>query len=116
MRYLKTYESFDSLKLEIEDILRELEDDGIRIDVQGWDGIHVFLTNTKEHKLGPYTAPDTFKYEVIKPNIEHLVSFLKDKGYKMKSIHNIKNLNSTGSRVQYPDLDGSEIGRLELRF
>ena len=123
---MKTYESFENrtgdkrtrgnLKLEIEDILRELEDDDIRVDVNFWDGVEVFLTNKNEHILGNFTAPDTFPYEIIKPNIEHLVSFLKESGYKIKSIHNIVDLESSGSLRHYWQLDGDEIGRLELRF
>ncbi len=118
MRYIKTYESFvcldDSLKLEVEDILRELEDDNIRVDVHSWDGVEVFLTNKSEHKVKSFTAPDTFPYEVIKPHIEHLISFLGDKGYTLKTIHNIVDLRPRIFRRN--DLDGRQIGRLELRF
>jgi hypothetical protein len=137
MRYMKTYESFGNpfgnsprdrriklysfpratLLLEIEDILRELEDNNIRVEVYFWDGVEVFLTSRNEHEVRRgLLAPDTFPYEVIKPNIEHLVSFLDEIGYKIKSIHNIVNLESRGSITQYPDLDGEEIGRLEFRF
>jgi hypothetical protein len=128
MRYVKTYESFGNpvgrkgsddreyFKSELEDILRELEDDNIRVDVNFWDGVEVFLTNRNEHSLGNFTAPDTFPYEIIKPNIEHLVSFLKYHGYRIKSIHNIVDLNPKESLRHYWQLDGDEIGRLELRF
>ena len=131
MRYMKTYESFGNpfgnsprdrrareyFKSEIEDILRELEDNNIRVEVYFWDGVEVFLTSRNEHEVRRgLLAPDTFPYEVIKPNIEHLVSFLEESGYKIKSIHNIVNLESRVSITQYPDLDGEEIGRLEFRF
>ena len=133
MRYVKTYESFGNpvgrkgsddreyFKSELEDILRELEDDNIRVDVSAGrglkgHGVEVFLTNRNEHSLGNFTAPDTFPYEIIKPNIEHLVSFLKGHGYRIKSIHNIVDLNPKESLRHYWQLDGDEIGRLELRF
>ena len=126
MKYIKLYESFvnfttdfsnemDSLKIEIEDILRELEDDNIRVDVNAWDGVEVFLTNKSEHKLRNFTTPDTFPYEVIKPHIEHLISFLGDKGYTLKTTHNIVDLRPRVFR-NVSELDGRQIGRLELRF
>jgi len=132
MRYMKTYEDLrnpvgmvaskrdrldrENFKSEIEDILRDLEDDNIRVDVSFWYGVEVFLTNKNEHISGDFTAPDTFPYEIIKPNIEHLVSFLKYHEYRIKSIHNIVDLNSKESLRHYWQLDGDEIGRLELRF
>lgn len=127
MRYVKTYESFGSLKSEVEDILRELEDDDIRVDVNDWeqgffgkeetkfyDFLNIFLTNTKEHKFGNFTAPELFPYSLIEPNIEHLVSFLKEKGFIIKKVYNIINLQP--SMVDFEDLKDMYIGRLELNF
>lgn len=120
MKYLRKFnESNDigEINSTIEDILRDLEDNNIRIDINNWDGIEIFLTNKKEHKLGNLTAPDTFPYETIKPNIEHLVSFLKENGWRIGSIYNIIDLKPTRLRPSgYENLNGEEIGRLELRF
>jgi len=113
-------ESLDYINSTIEDILRDLEDDDIRVDINNWDGIEVFLTNTKEHSIvynaamKLFKAPNTFTYETIRPNIEHLVSFLKENGWRIDSIYNIVDLKP--SNMKYEDLDGKEIGRLELRF
>jgi hypothetical protein len=124
MRYIKSYKLFESLDYinsTIEDILRDLEDSDIQVEIYNWDGIEVFLTNRKEHThtmlfgtFGRFTAPDSFPYETIKPNIEHLVSFLKENGWIIDSIYNVVDLKP--SNIEYKDLNGKEIGRLELRF
>lgn len=118
MKYLKTYETFgvwsDDL-IELEHILRDLEDDGIRVDVNHFDGINVYLTNSSEHEHGSFTAPDTFLFSQIKHNIEHLVSYLDEEGYEIDSIYNIVDLKP--SKVEYEQLtDNTEVGRLEFRF
>ena len=118
MRYINSYklfESFNDIKSTIEDILRDLEDIDIRVDINNWNGIEVFLT-----------PPDSIKYETIKPNIEHLVSFLEENGWRIDTIYNIVDLKpsiveftficSTVANVLYYELNDKEIGRLELRF
>ena len=117
MKYVKTYESFGSLKSEVEDILRELEDDGIRIDVNDWGSdennmyeyINVFLTNTKEFKLRNFTAPELFPYSVIEPNMDHLISFMKEKGFIIKKVYNIINLLRFFSGISKPSLSKSLV-------
>ena len=110
---------YEDIKSDIEDILRDVEDEGIRVDVHayklGEEVVYVFLTNTKEHPVNNLTAPDTIDYITIKPNIEHLISYLEEKGYRISSIYNILELKPISIDLESLQ-DDTKIGRLELRF
>lgn len=120
MKYLKTYETFGVWSedlIELEDILRDLEDDGVRVDVNHFDGINVYITNSKEQQASnsSFTTPIPYEYSKIKHNIEHLVSYLDGKGYEIDSIYNIIDLHP--SKFHYDELtDSTRFGRLEFRF
>lgn len=120
MKHLKTYNeifSFTSehdLKLNMIDILQDLEDEGFSIDVQVYtDCASVYINkvlNWDDEMKSP-TSTSKFKYSDIKPYVEHLKSFMKSNKWELKSVHTIHNYKPFVMQS-----DDDVMGRIELRF
>lgn len=118
MRLIKMFESFN-IENDINDILYEIEDLGFRVDKSiSKDEISIFITNEKEEKGNTHdwmTYPMTVEFSVLRYNIEHLISFLKDNDWELDSCYNIIQLNP--AKIDISKLkDNDLVGRLEFRF
>lgn len=77
MKHLKTYESIRKgpIQLDIEDIFRELEDDGFNIDVNFFSqgqSLSIYMSRSK-----PFIVRDTMN------DIERCMDYLKEKGWEL---------------------------------
>ena len=122
MKYIKIFESFNKKEIiqDCEDILLDARDKGFRIDINTWtsDSIAIFLTNPTKitvsgDLIGDDLIPNLDFQSEIKPCIEHLISFLKESGYKLESIYVINDLNP---REVTKLNEIIKVHRLELRF
>jgi len=110
MRYLKRYklfESFDDIKSEIKDILRDCEDMGLHISVYGRsNGIYVEISAVV--RLG--VAQIQFKD--ILPNIKHLINYMKSIGYNtFNYVDTLSEFNIHYTHA-YDDYTGQERARV----
>lgn len=138
MKYLDTYKIFESarfntsnnqkdeLEVQIGDILADIKDDGfdylVFINNAGSFGltpvsVNIFLPSNDADRLG-----QVFTYDKIKNGVSHLISFLKEKKYKLADISIVtssgkptENLNNYfGLDINIPD--DKDIKVLKLTF
>lgn len=127
MKHLIKYNLFESnsdIISNCELILIDLEDFGLRVDINQYNStkeLNIFITNNYEESSENQTQREflfpkikDFDYNNIKHNIEELISFLSD-SYHLESIYNISNYSPI--LINLEDLENLEyIQRLEFRF
>lgn len=124
MKYLKRFlESkhklfYDNIISECHLILMELEDNGLRVDINYTSDfdLHIFITNKSEENevIDAFPKIQKFDYSDIKYNIEHLLSFLSE-DFSIQSIYSI--LDWIPNKLDISDLNSlQKFQRLEFRF
>jgi hypothetical protein len=127
MKHLIKYNLFESnsdIISNCELILIDLEDFGLRVDINQYNStkeLNIFITNNYEENSENQTQREflfpkikEFDYNNIKHNIEELISFLSD-SYHLESIYNISNYSPR--LINLEDLENLEyIQRIEFRF
>lgn len=124
MKHLIKYNLFESnsdIISNCELILIDLEDFGLRVDINQYNStkeLNIFITNnyeeSSENQNFIFPKIKDFDYNNIKHNIEELISFLSD-SYHLESIYDISNYSPR--LINLEDLENLEyIQRLEFRF
>ena len=130
MKYLSTYKLFefypstdnkikDETIFTIKDILRDIEDDGFRVEMEerssdGYSEFLVYIDKGYPSLSGKgvvHHKDSKFRYTDIQKPVEHLISFLKDNNYTLKSINGI-----FSSSKLFDDSVDEEIGRFHMVF
>lgn len=93
MRYLKSYKTYESseINLYVEDIFRDLEDNGFKVFVkykttEGTLPYNPRFPNkavSEEVLVDICNSKKRFRYSEISQSVEHLKSFMKGEGYQL---------------------------------